>query len=229
MTPDFEISRHAVLRRHTFWSVSDLGVVQRPHGYDQDLLATILAKALSLESEYARKMHLNLKYIRAAHELIPEINELLESEERLNALSESAGVALENYPVSVIGSTITFMGADKKMGSIDWHSDGVPVTEIVPLAISSDMDGGELEIYRGDFDEGLAILKNGGVFSDNELMKVPHRLGSSTLAQLIRVLHRTAPIHTGSRISLNLNMRSRGRPYVDDNSLVYLGADNPDF
>ena len=53
-------------------------------------------------------------------------------------------------------------------------------------------------------------------------------LGYEAHLKLMRVLHCTSPMPTGSRVSLNLNLRSRDRPYVDDNPMYYLGADNPD-
>jgi hypothetical protein len=43
----------------------------------------------------------------------------------------------------------------------------------------------------------------------------------------MRLMHRVAPISRGSRITLNLNLRSLEQPYIDDNSMYYLAADNP--
>ncbi|RWH71546.1 MAG: hypothetical protein EOR72_17410 [Mesorhizobium sp.] len=48
----------------------------------------------------------------------------------------------------------------------------------------------------------------------------------ATLGQFLGVLHRTAPIQLGERVTLVLNQRSTIRPYVDDNRLFYLAADN---
>ncbi|QPC95292.1 hypothetical protein GA829_26590 [Mesorhizobium sp. INR15] len=48
----------------------------------------------------------------------------------------------------------------------------------------------------------------------------------ATLGQFLGVLHRTAPIQHGSRVTLVLNQRSVAKPYVDDNRMFYLAADN---
>ncbi|TIN92161.1 MAG: hypothetical protein E5Y06_24620 [Mesorhizobium sp.] len=48
----------------------------------------------------------------------------------------------------------------------------------------------------------------------------------ATLGQFLGVLHRTAPIRFGERVTLVLNQRSVAKPYVDDNRMFYLAADN---
>ncbi|RJT34349.1 hypothetical protein D3227_23715 [Mesorhizobium waimense] len=48
----------------------------------------------------------------------------------------------------------------------------------------------------------------------------------ATLGQFLGVLHRTAPIQLGERVTLVLNQRSVSKPYVDDNRMFYLAADN---
>ncbi|TRC95567.1 hypothetical protein FJV76_01915 [Mesorhizobium sp. WSM4303] len=48
----------------------------------------------------------------------------------------------------------------------------------------------------------------------------------ATLGQFLGVLHRTAPIQFGDRVTLVLNQRSVAKPYVDDNRMFYLAADN---
>ncbi|MUT25000.1 hypothetical protein CK231_25790 [Mesorhizobium loti] len=48
----------------------------------------------------------------------------------------------------------------------------------------------------------------------------------ATLGQFLGVLHRTAPIQYGERVTLVLNQRSVAKPYVDDNRMFYLAADN---
>lgn len=223
-----QISRTDLLGQRTYWNISELGVAQRHHSYPPDLLETILAKAQKLKDPASEKRHLNLRFIRGAHRLIPEINELIRWPGRMEELSELAGCELEPYPVSVIASTITFMGADHDDGAVSWHADGIPATEIVPLSIE-DAEGGELAVYRGNYEAGLARLARGEEFSEAEISLFPHRMGHSTLGQLMRVLHRTNPMARGTRVSLNLNMRSRERPYIDDNPMYYLGADNPTF
>jgi hypothetical protein len=222
------ISRDEIIGTPTYWRVSNLGVVQAAHGYDRDLMQTILRKALALKEEYALKRHLNLRYIRSAQRLIPEIDELVHDQRRLEKLSTHAGTELEPYPISVIGSIITFMGPESGGGGLAGPCDGGAGSELLPQAIE-DRDGGELELFQGHSDHGLALVAGGQPIPGERIRKVPHRMGYSTLGQFLRVLHRTAPIRRGWRVTLNLNLRSRDRSFIDDNSLVYLGADNPDF
>ena len=222
------LSRDEILGAPSYWRVSNLGVVQARHDYDRGLLQTILAKALALKEDKALKRHLNLRYIRGAQRFIPEINELIHDALRLDRVSTLAGTELEPYPISIIGSIITFMGPEDGDGAIAWHCDGVPVSELIPLAIE-DLDGGELQVFQGSADHGLALLEQGQALPEKRICKVQHRLGYSTLGQFLRILHRTAPIRRGTRVTLNLNLRSRDRAFVDDNNLVYLAADNPDF
>lgn len=226
MTTHHRVCRSELIGKKTHWQVSDLGLAQQDHHYDPGLLEVICQKAHAIKEEVSDKRHLNLRYIRQAHVHIPEILELVYYPGRLDALSDLAETALEPYPISVIASTITFMGASPSDGTIDWHADGVPVTEIIPLEIH-DLTGGALQLYRGDYEVGLSRLQAGDPLTD--VVSVPHRLGASTLGQLMRVLHRTEPIATGHRVSLNLNLRSRDKPYIDDNAAYYLAADNPDY
>jgi len=223
-----EKTRAELIGKKSYWQISDLGLKQVEFDYDPELLRLIFDKAQRIKDEASEKRHLNLRFIRKAHVAIPEILELVHYPGRLDRLSGLAGAALEPYPVSVISSTITFMGASPDDGTVAWHADGVPVTEIVPLAMR-DLDGGELQIYRGDYETGFTRLAEDGALSERDLITVPHRLGASTLAQLMRVLHRTAPIRSGYRVSLNMNLRSRDQPFIDDNPLYYLAADNPDY
>jgi hypothetical protein len=60
----------------------------------------------------------------------------------------------------------------------------------------------------------------------NKIMRIDHKVGYATLGQFLGVLHRTAPIQLGDRVTLVLNQRSVAKPYVDDNRLFYLAADN---
>lgn len=218
------VSREAILGHDTSWKVSDLGLVQFRHGYDPALLEAIREKALEIKEEHSVHKHLDLKYIPAAHKHIPEIDQLINDPKRLDRLSEYAGTRLEPYPISVIKSAITFMGPDD--GSIEWHADGVPLTELIPLSISNPIVGGELEVFLGNTDEAQARQENGEYIKKHEAMRVPHKMNFSTLGQMLGVLHRTRPIQFGERITLNLNLRSAEKPYIDDNRLFYLAADN---
>ena len=168
-----------------------------------------------------------MKFVRAAHHHIPEIGELIGDPWRIERLSAIAGTPLEPYPVSVISSIVTFQGANEAEGSIVWHTDGVPVTEMIPLVIDDALVGGELEIFEGPSETGLARQAVDDRFDDDEIVRIAHQKGYSIVGQLMRLMHRVAPISHGSRVTLNLNLRSRERPYIDDNSMCYLAADNP--
>lgn len=211
-----------------FHQVSDLGIVQFRHGYDQDLLERILKKAMKIKQSHAQMRQLNLNYIRDAASHIPEINDLLHSRERMKVAEQLSGVKLEPYPISVISSIITFTSAKPEDGAITWHADGVPVTELVPLKIT-DPVGGELELYRGPADEGLSRAHAGEEIPADKIISIRHQEGYSVLGQLMRMMHRVRPMSSGSRVTLNLNYRSAEKPFIDDNSMCYLGADNPDF
>ena len=211
-----------------YHQVSDLGIVQFRHDYDEELLAHILKRALEIKDAHAEMRQLNLNYIRDAASHIPEINELLYAPERMRVAQELAGTRLEPYPISVISSIITFTSARPEDGAITWHADGVPVTELIPLEIV-DPEGGELELYKGSADEGLFRAHSGEEIPQDQIISIPHRQGYSVLGQLMRLMHRVRPMTRGSRVTLNLNFRSAEKPFIDDNSMCYLAADNPDF
>ncbi len=211
-----------------YHQVSDLGVVQFRHGYDQDLLGHILKRALEIKETHAEMRQLNLNYIRDAASHIPEINDLLYAPARMVVAEKLSGTVLEPYPISIISSIITFTSARPEDGAIAWHADGVPVTELIPLTIF-DPQGGELELYKGSADEGLFRAHAGEDILDDEIISIRHREGFSVLGQLMRLMHRVRPMTKGYRITLNLNFRSAVKPFIDDNSMCYLAADNPDF
>lgn len=221
-------SRDEIIGEPTYTKSSDLGVVQFRHNYPSDIVNYIVEKALELKRTHAEKRHLDLTYIRGAHRLIPEINELVQFDGRLERLSELAGTNLEVYPLSVISTIITFQDGASS-GSIVWHCDGIPITEMVPLSIS-DLEGGDLQLFKGNPEVGLSRIYNGGeALSDDEIINVRHQKGFSIMGQLMRTMHRVEPISSGSRVTLNMNLRSAKRPYIDDNNICYLAADNPDM
>ncbi|MBE1578819.1 hypothetical protein ACFORH_20325 [Amycolatopsis roodepoortensis] len=225
MTTAITLTRSDILGRPSFWKVSELGVRQFDHGYPEQLLDTILMKAHELR-ESAAKTNLNLRYLRNAHHHIPEVAQLMHDRARLDRLSGLAGVPLEPYPVDFLGSMITFMGPED--GTVDWHGDSVPVTELVALS-ADDVAGGELAIYRGELDEGRARLAAEGELPDDRTLKLTHRVGHSIFGQLMGVLHRTSPMTSGTRVTLNLNLRSAAQPHIDDQRLSHLAAESPDF
>ena len=218
------VNREAILGHETSWKVSDLGMIQFHHGYDPEILEAIRQSALKLKEEHAFRKHLDLTFITGADRFIPEISDLINDKRRLERLSEFAGTKLEPYPLSVVGSTVTFMSP--KDGAVEWHSDGVPITELIPLSVSDPIIGGELEIYQGNCEEGKARVERGDPILEHEILRVPHKMHHSTLGQFVGVLHRTRPITYGERITLVLNSRSVERSFVDDNRMFYLAADN---
>lgn len=220
------ITREAIIGHDTSWKISDLGAVQFQHNYDQDLLNEIKKKALELKDERADQKHLDLTFITGADRYIPEINELIHDKRRLERLSDFAGTRLEPYPLSVVGSTVTYMGPQDADGTVDWHCDGVPATELIPLDISDPIIGGELEIYMGNCEVGKSQTDAGILPDQRDILTIPHKMGYSTLGHFLGVLHRTAPIQFGHRLTLVLNLRSVERPFVDDNRMFYLAADS---
>jgi len=222
------ISREAIIGHDTAWKISDLGAIQFEHGYDEELLKTIERKALELKEQYAIQKHLDLTFITGADRYIPEIAELHQNKKRMKRISQLAGTELEPYPFSIVSTTVTFMGPEDIDGVVDWHCDGVPVTELVPLSISDPIIGGELEIYMDNCEIGRSALDKGETLPAEKMMIMPHKVGYSTLGQLMGVLHRTVPIQFGSRVTLVMNYRSVKEPHKDDNRIYYLAADNDD-
>ena len=220
----YNISRSAILGHESATQFSDLGLVQSRHGYDPDLLETIRQKALALKAEESVRKHLDLTFITGAQRCIPEIDELANDPRRIDRLSELAGTKIEPYPFKVVSSTVTFMGPND--GAVDWHCDGVPGTELIPLSISDPIIGGELEIYMGGCEDGKARTDRGETLDPIDLLRVKHKIGYSTLGQFHGVLHRTHPIAYGERITLVLNLRSVEMPHIDGNTLTYLAADS---
>ncbi len=217
------ISRDAIIGHETAWSVSQLGAVQFRHAYDPALLEAIRVKALQLKQEHAVRKHLDLTFITGADRFIPEIKELINDRARLDTLSGFAGTKLQPYPLSTVGTTVTFMSPTD--GAVDWHCDGVPVTELVPLEISDPIIGGELEVYLGDCEVGRSRINRNLPLAERDILRIRHQMGYSTLGHFLGVLHRTAPIHYGTRVTLVLNLRSVEKPFVDDNRMFYLAAD----
>lgn len=219
-------SRRELLGKTTQWRISDLGVAKVRHEYPRDLLEAIMRRAIGIKELQSSKRHLDLRFIRDAQSLIPEIAELVHWPGRMEALSEVAGTRLEHYPFSCANTVVTFMGPED--GTVQWHCDGVPATELVALEVDN-VKGGELTVYGGDSDDAFEVVQSGGSLPEDRLTRLQHEVGYSVLAQLIRVLHRTEPMTRGSRITLNLGLRSAERPYIDENSMYYLAADNPSF
>ncbi|MGI9305063.1 MAG: hypothetical protein ACR2RB_20510 [Gammaproteobacteria bacterium] len=99
---------------------------------------------------------------------------------------------------------------------------------MIPLQLDG-VEGGELTVYRGHYEDGTTRLERGEELPWDRQLRISHAPGYSTMGQYMRLLHRVSPIRSGTRVTLNLNLRSATRPYIDDNSLCYLAADNPDL
>ncbi|MER5772179.1 hypothetical protein [Streptomyces sp. NPDC001985] len=226
MRSEYAIDRPTLLGKDEHWKISDLGVMQLRHDYPADLLETIRRKALDIKEEQSADLHLNLRFVRNAQSLIPEIKELVHWPGRIEQLSEFAGAELEPYPHRVISTALTFMGPED--GTVDWHGDGPPVTELVALEVDGAV-GGRLELYQGDFEAAMAVVQKGGTLPRDRLIHLQHKVGSSMFGQLMRVAHRTEPMTAGTRITLTMNLRSVTHPYIENNPMYYLAADNPDF
>lgn len=220
----FSASREAILGHLSGTKFCDLGLVQSRHDYDPQVLEVIRQKAIALKQEDTVREHLNLTFASGIQRKIPEIRELQADKHRLERLSDLAGTKLENYYLDVVSTTVTFMSPMD--GSVDWHCDGVPGTELIPLSISDPIIGGELEIYRGNCEVGKALTQRGDDIDPGETLKVPHMMGYSTLGQFHGVYHRTNPIQFGERITLVMNLRSVDEPWIDSNDVTYLLADN---
>ena len=221
-----EYNLESIIGLPTYWKVSNLGIVQYRHDYDRSLLETIGEKALQLKNELAHNVHKNHTYIRGAQSYIPEILELHHDRNRIAKLEELAQTPLEPYHISVITSSLTYMSSAD--GAIDWHSDGTPIAEIIPLYIE-DLEGGELEVYQGHYDVGLGELERDGEIAPEKIMSIEHKVGCAVFGQFMGLLHRVKPVSKGYRISLNMTYRSKEKPYFDNNTMWYLGADNPEF
>ncbi|MGW7520079.1 hypothetical protein ACWGJ2_31320 [Streptomyces sp. NPDC054796] len=220
------MDRTTLLGKDENWKVGNLGVMQLAHDYPLDLLAEIKRKAHILKEEQSANMHLNLRFIRDAQKYIPEISELVHWPGRIEQLSELAGEPLEPYPFSVINTAVTFMGPDD--GTVDWHGDGPPITELVALE-TEDVEGGRLELFQGDYEATIAAVNAGEELPEDRMIHIEHKVGSCVFGQLMSVPHRTEPMTNGSRTTLTMNLRSQRRPFIDNNPMYYLAADNPDF
>ena len=210
----------------SYRKISELGVVQHEHGYDLNLLNRILVQAKELKDKLAQNRHLNLHYIRGVHRYIPEVEALINDPIRQAKLNELAGTPLEPYPLPESRAILTFMSPED--GTIDWHSDGVSVVELIPLEMK-ELEGGKTEVFKGTEDMGRYILDKEGAIPDSRILSVKHQTNCAILSQFFRVLHRSAPITAGSRITLIFGLRSVEKPFIDDNMPWYLGADNPNF
>ncbi len=189
--------------------------------YSQDLLRDISRAAETLVG-VAETRFLGLNMLRAAHQALPQVQELVRSPERLGYLSEVAGVELEPYPIDVARSHINYYRAYE--APIDLHSDGSAIVELIPL--DEIPDSGATLIYKGPRDQGYAKLKESPLDLDSDtcFLRVPHIFGQSTLFQGRRLLHGGSSACVDRKM-LVIAMRSKVEPWKDDNSIARLAMD----
>jgi len=203
-------------------AISPLGFAVLRGMYDADLLRRISAAADELELS-ASKRFLNLRMLRGARRQIPEIGELIESRQRLDHLSQVAEAMLEPYPIDVAASHVNYYRAGE--ATIDFHSDGAAMVELIPLNAVSGATVGTL-VYRGTRDEGYSRLltSDTGAEVAHSTLRIPHRFGDSILLQGRRLLH-AGEQSTQDRKLLVIAMRSSEEPWKDDNTIARLGMD----
>lgn len=210
-------------------AVSDLGYARYEHQYPAGLLAEILSEARRLattewEAQSADR-HLGLRHLRAAHERIPAIKELMYSRERLSMLGELARAELEPYPITRAASHINFYRPREL--PIDFHADGAAMVELIPLHTSGSAAGGSTVVYRGTVEDGQWILSHRGCLPDGSCLRIPQRGGHGVLMQGRRLLHSAEEMADGERITLVLVLRAAQEPWKDGNTLARLLQDDP--
>ncbi|MCQ8192656.1 hypothetical protein [Streptomyces rugosispiralis] len=210
-------------------AVSPLGYVRYVHGYPEDLLEDILNEARRVaEYEWEARSadrYLKLRHLRAAHELIPAVQDLMYDRTRLKTLSDLAGVELEPYPITRAASHINFYQPGEV--PIEHHTDGAAMVELIPLYTSGNAQGGATLIYQGTPEHGRWALQRGQTLPSQRHARVPQRTGHAVLMQGRRLLHTAQPLEDGERITLVLVMRSAAEPWKDGNSLARLLLDDP--
>ncbi|MFH8886305.1 hypothetical protein [Streptomyces californicus] len=214
---------------HDSTAVSALGYARYQHNYPADLLDSILTEAQRLaepeEEDRSTDRYLGLRHLRAAHQAIPAIQNLMHDKDRLQALSELAGVELEPYPITRAASHINYY----KPGEvpIEHHTDGAAMVELIPLYTSGSAQGGATLVYQASPEEGRHLLHQGRQLEAKDHLAVPQRTGHAVLMQGRRLLHTAQTLQDGERITLVLVMRSAAEPWKDGNSLARLLLDDP--
>ena len=81
-------------------------------------------------------------------------------------------------------------------------------------------------MFRGPADVGLARLRDEGRLADDELMRIPQRVGCSVLFQGRMLLHAAEMLSDGHRVTLVMSLRSKAEPWKDSNTLSRLLMDD---
>jgi hypothetical protein len=207
-------------------AASELGFARIAHNYPSDRLDAVHLRSRQLRSsaQPREQRFLGLDHLRRVQESIPEVGELVHDRNRLDRLSEIAGVELEPYPIGTSCSGVNFYWPGQQ--PIEFHCDGPAFVELVPLHVDGSQDGGSTVVFAGPPDVGRARLRSGGRIRDDELEPIPQRVGSSVLLQGRMLLHSAETLLDGHRVTLVLSLRSRREPWKDGNTLSRLLNDD---
>jgi hypothetical protein len=206
-------------------AASDLAFARYRHDYDGAGLAAVLDRAREIHAENAMpgERHLGLDHLRRVQDLVPEVRQMVHDRDRLERLSELAGVELEPYPIPTSCSGVNFYRPGQP--PIAPHRDGPAFVELVPLHADGGQEGGSTLVYRGPADVG-AVRAARGELPASELEAVPQRVGSAVLLQGRMLLHTAELLTDGHRVTLVLSLRSRAEPWKDTNTLGRLLRDD---
>jgi hypothetical protein len=191
--------------------------------YGTETLARIASKALELRPR-AQGKFLGLVHLRAAQTHIPEVFNLMHDLARLRALSVLCGTELEPYPLTRAGAHINFY--EPHRATVDFHTDGPPYVELIPILLDGNCRGGSTVIFRGCPQSGLAIQRKGQKIPRDRLLSVSHEIGRSIVMQGRSLCHSAEVLTDGQRVTLVLPLRSKLKPWKDNNTLERLLLDD---
>lgn len=207
-------------------AISDHGYTRYVHNYDTELLDKILKTALQLEGQ-ATNRFLSLTHLRQAQIHIPEVDFLMRDPSRLEALSRLADCELEPYPIPTAAAHINYYRHNKP--TIDFHTDGAAIVEIIPLSITGVSPDTSTLIYNGSIEQGRRELLHDDFMFRNRVSSVCQNVGMAVLFQGRRILHSAKIEIDTERVTLVLVLRSKREPWKDDNTLFrLLKDDEPD-
>jgi hypothetical protein len=190
--------------------------------YSRRLIDGLLDAAHRLASQ-ADSRFLDLKMLRGAHRLIPELREIMFDRARLDLLSEVAQTPLEPYPIDIAACHINYYESGRR--PLAFHSDGAAMVELVPLDDGGDSCAATL-VFNGPRDDGLELfeMSSSNDLPDSRLLRIPHRVGQSILLQGRRLVHSGATTDR-DRVLLVFALRATDEPWKDDNTIARLAMD----
>src|SRR4051794_124412 len=91
-------------------AASDLAFARIAHDYPSELLDAVHTRSRQLRdaAQPKERTFLGLDHLRRVQDTIPEVGELVRDRDRLDRLSEVAGVELEPYPIGTSCSGVNF-------------------------------------------------------------------------------------------------------------------------